>query len=263
MSNPPLPPYTGGAGARRFSYASVVQSGGAAAALAEGQQRPARSSAFSTTSGGSYPPAQNTSSHHSRHQSRAMESDLHPSGLSSSWGRSGHAQNYAGQWSGLGAGFEEPKVPPFFIPSYLRGSRQARRMDEVNSARLAAQRDARSAHSSNAASLSTSSSSLNLHKMVPSHRGMTHDIIERATTQIPYEEMASPLPSRWVASHEVSGLDLGHAGLEARYSGLTKQHDEAAVVRGDHPIPRECGIFYFEVTVGTKQKERYGTVFYS
>ena len=170
-----------------------------------------------------------------------------------------------GAWAGLAGavsgahGEETPRLPPFFMPSYLRGTRQARRLEEAHSARLASHRDAtRSAHSSNAASLSTSSSSINVHKMVPSHRGMTHDIIERAApVGVAGEEAAAPLPSRWQLGTDVTGMDLLGGGTEARYSGLTKQHEEAAGVRSDVPIPRECGIFYYEVTVGTKQKDGY------
>jgi hypothetical protein len=84
---------------------------------------------------------------------------------------------------------------------------------------------------------------------------MTHDIIERAPPLAPEEP--APLPSRWQLGQDVTGMDLLNEGLEARYSGLTKQHDEAAGVKGDVCIPRECGVFYYEVTVGTKQKEKY------
>jgi hypothetical protein len=191
-----------------------------------------------------------------------MDTDMHTgSGLSSSWGRSGYvsATPYANStWAGLAAASnvlqEDPKLPPFYIPSYLKGTRQARKLHEAHQARLAAQRDSRSAHSSNAASLSTSSSSLNVHKMVPSHRGMTHDIIERAPPSA--EDAPAPLPSKWTLGSDVTGMDLLNGGTEARYSGLTKPHDEAACVKSDCAIPRECGIFYYEVTVSTKQKEK-------
>jgi hypothetical protein len=87
---------------------------------------------------------------------------------------------------------------------------------------------------------------------------MTHDIIERAApSAAATEDTPAPLPSRWALGHDVTGLDLFNGATEARCSGLSKQHDEAACVRGDCTIPRECGIFYYEVTVGTKQKEKY------
>jgi hypothetical protein len=164
--------------------------------------------------------------------------------------------SYSNQWTGVGNSFDELKSPTFFIPSYLRGSRHAQRLHDAHKAKLAAQRDARSAQSSNAASLSTSSSSVNLHKMVPSHRGMTHDIIERAPAPV-FEDTPAPLPSRWNHNDKFSGVDLLPGGLEVRYNGLSKTHDEAAAVRADEPMPRECGIYYFEVTVLSKGKEGY------
>ena len=178
-----------------------------------------------------------------------------------------------GAWAGLagamslGGGREEAeRIPTFFMPSYLRGSRHARRLEEAHERRLVASREAgtgtsgaggtRSGHSSNAPSLSTSSSSLNVHKMVPSHRGMTHDIIERAPSIGMSEDIPSPLPSRWQNQEGVQGIDLLNAQMEARYSGLTKANaDEAAGVRSEVHVPRECGIFYYEVTVGSKQKD--------
>lgn len=184
-----------------------------------------------------------------------MDSSVLPAALSGSVGRVGTWPTYANsnQWAaGLTATLEESKVPHFFIPSYLRGTRIARRLHQQYQARLTAHRTSRSGHSS----LSTSSSSLNLHKMVPSHRGMTHDIIERPGPQGSLDDAPPPLPSKWSVPHDVTGMDLSNGGLDARYSGLLKQNDEAAVVRGEYTIPRECGIFYFEVTVGTKQKER-------
>lgn len=267
MSNPPLPPYSGpAAGPRRAStYASVVQGQNNMPQPPASQPSGRSSIGYTAAPGSSYPPAAHAAStSHIRHQSRGMDTDMHSGGLSSSWGRSGHVSAYANTWAGLasaagGAGglsSEEAKLPSFFIPSYLKGTRQARKLEEAHVARVVAQRDSRSAHSSNAASLSTSSSSVNVHKMVPSHRGMTHDIIERALPSASVEDAPAPLPSRWALGHDVTGMDLLNAATEARYSGLTKQHDEAACVRADCTIPRECGIFYYEVTVGTKQKER-------
>jgi Ran-binding protein 9/10 len=147
----------------------------------------------------------------------------------------------------------------FFIPSYLKGLRHAERLEEAHKASLAAARDARSAHSSNAGSLSTSSSSINLHKMVPTHRGLASEVIERAPpTPIYPEDAPAPLPSRWNDNDKFSGLDLMNGGLELKYNGVPKPNDsEAAAVRADHPMPRECGIYYYEVTVVSKSKDGY------
>jgi Ran-binding protein 9/10 len=235
---------------RRFSYASVLQRN--ASSTSPSLNPPNRSGSNISGSGsGSYPPPHGS---HSRHQSRGMEAEGSHSGPSASWGRAGHLPSYSSHWIGVGNGLDDPKTPSFFVPSYLRGSRHAERLEEAYRAKLAAQRDSRSNHSSNAGSLSTSSSSINLHKLVPSHRGMTHDIIERAPAPV-YEDTPAPLPSRWNQTDKYAGLDLNPDGLEVRYNGMSKTHEEAAAVRADHPMPRECGIYYYEVTVASKGKE--------
>jgi Ran-binding protein 9/10 len=95
---------------------------------------------------------------------------------------------------------------------------------------------------------------VNLHKMVPSYRGMTHDIIER-TPPAPPDESVAPWPTRWNENDKYGGLDLQGDGLEVRFSGPTKTQDEAAAIRADHPMPRQAGIYYYEITVVSKGKE--------
>ncbi|KIW08834.1 uncharacterized protein PV09_00763 [Verruconis gallopava] len=266
MSNPGLPPY------RRTSYASIVQ-GGSSSGNASAQGHPSSSSPLSSRPpisypGASYPPSAFLATGralygHNPTRRAGPIPGMDVDTLASSWGRS------QGLHAAVGSLSDDLRLPPFFVPSYLCRTRQARRLAEAHAARVAAaQRDgsggtaagnanARSAHSSNAGSLSTSSSSVNVHKMVPSHRGMTHDIIERAPPSSvgSGDDAPAPLPTRWQVGQDVTGIELSNGATEARYTGQTKQPDEAAGVRGDVPIPRECGIFYYEVTVGTKQKE--------
>jgi hypothetical protein len=150
---------------------------------------------------------------------------------------------------------EAAKADTFFIPPHLEGSRYAEQLRESHRARVAAQRDARSPYSSTPGSLSTSSSSVNLHKMVPSHRGMTHDIIERAPLPTFLESSPPPLPSKWNESDKFAGLEVLNSGLEVKFTGGAKPNDEAAAVRADYPMPKACGIYYFEVTIVSKGKE--------
>jgi hypothetical protein len=152
-------------------------------------------------------------------------------------------------------GAPPPDVPRFFVPSYLRGSKHAEKLEEAHKAKLAAQREHKSAHMSNAGSLSTSSSSVNLHKMAPSHRGLTHEIIERAPVLV--DEPVAPWPTRWNDGDRFSQLELESEGRTAKFSGTQKTHDEAAAVRADFPMPRQCGIYYFEITVISKGKDGY------
>jgi hypothetical protein len=87
---------------------------------------------------------------------------------------------------------------------------------------------------------------------------MTHDIIERAAPATAIEEAPAPLPTRWVVGQDAVHIDVSEGGLEARYTGSgSRNADEASCVRGDVPIPRECGVFYYEVTVISKNRGRY------
>jgi hypothetical protein len=140
------------------------------------------------------------------------------------------------------------------VPSYLRASKHAEKLQEAHKAKLAAQREYRSHQASNPASLSTSSSSANLHKMAGSHRGLTHEVIERAPPVF-VDEPVAPWPTRWNEADRFSQLELEDGGRLAKFSGTQKTHDEAAAVRADFPMPRQCGIYYYEVTVISKGKD--------
>ncbi|PYI05708.1 hypothetical protein BO78DRAFT_317423 [Aspergillus sclerotiicarbonarius CBS 121057] len=142
---------------------------------------------------------------------------------------------------------------PYFTPSYLRNSRYVSRLDAARRAKLAAHRDG-AAPSATSNSISTSSSQGSLPRIAPSHRGMTYDIIER---ELPGDDdHLLPLPSRWNDDDKYSGLELTNGGLEVRYTGPVNKHDhEAAAVRADNPMPPQCGIYYFEITIISKPKE--------
>ena len=116
-----------------------------------------------------------------------------------------------------------------------------------------------------------------------SHRGLAHEVVERlpsgaggtgsgsgsgnnfigCTTanmsqhQLQQsEETLAPLPSRWSEIDRFPGLEVLAGGWQVRFaSSKTGTHDEAAAVRADHPMPRRCGIYYYEVTVMSKGKE--------
>jgi Ran-binding protein 9/10 len=160
---------------------------------------------------------------------------------------------------------DDLRSPPFFIPSYMRGSRYADQLVAANKARIAAAKEARAQQNASGSRgenepLSTSSSGVNLHKMVPSHRGMTHDIIERAPPQASGEEAGAQLPTKWNDRDKLTGLEVLTDGTEIRFGsgGLSKaSHDEAAAVRADHPMPRQCGVYYFEVSVVSKGREGF------
>jgi hypothetical protein len=83
---------------------------------------------------------------------------------------------------------------------------------------------------------------------------MTYDIVEHHP---PHEDDSlSPLPSRWNEADKFAGLELQADGLELRYMGQANKHEhEAAAARADHPIPPQCGIYYYEVTILNKNKD--------
>ena len=146
---------------------------------------------------------------------------------------------------------------PFFTPSYLRQSRHVQRLRKAWDEHLAELQE--SAHlnpPSKRPSLSTQSSNTNLGKMHSSHihRGVVQDVIERIPPPT-QDDLSHPLPSRWSEDDRQSGLEILADGTEVRFSGVTKTSDEAASVRSDYPMPKEVGMYYFEVTVLSRGKE--------
>ena len=247
---------------RQTSYASV-------AAGTHNQLAPGRSGAFSYLMNSNASPSgytQNPSNDpHSRipqytgdSEAQAEEAINIPGSWGGGGGGGGSTPHYSNQytlgrryaWGGSGG----TDINGFFKPSYLRDSKYMERLEAAHKAKMAIQREASSAHSSNPGSLSTSSSSVSLHKMAPSHRGMTYEIIER---EPPTEDDGlAPLPSKWAEVDKYGGLEIAPDGLDVKYVGLSKLHDhEAAAARADHPMPPQCGIYYFEVTIISKGKE--------
>lgn len=164
--------------------------------------------------------------------------------------------------------FDPFSSSPFFIPSYLRNSSYAARLNADHQARLASAEndDATSNPLSALSSSSTSSGHGHGHghgntgpRIALSHRGMTHDVIEREPPSIDDFRIPLPLlPSRWSDTDKFPTLETLHGGLEVRYTGPLNKHDhEAAAVRTDNPMPPQCGIYYFEITILSKPKEGY------
>lgn len=249
---------------RRSSYASVVSGGVAASPL---NQSPfslanigvAPSSTLTFSSPAHYRPeptsSSTTTSRLPRHTSVLdAEMQMNNGGGSSSWRRAGNTlPTYSRQFSqhpGYDSFYSGTSADDdFFTPSYLRNSRYIARLEAAHRSRLAAQRE-----SASNPPLSASSSHVNLHRIAPSHRGMTYDIIEKEPSH--ETDNVMPLPSRWNESDKYAGLELLNDGLEVRYMGPPNKHDhEAAAVRADYPMPPQCGIYYFEITILSKSKE--------
>ncbi|KAK2736428.1 hypothetical protein FQN57_000761 [Myotisia sp. PD_48] len=253
---------------RRSSYASVV-SGVAASPAMNTPASPSPWSSFNPmnpTPSNSYPPQYATTDPRlHRFALGATDSEMQANG---NWYRRGLAtlpsfsrrfEKYFDRTgllaSANGLANHDDK---FFTPSYLKSSKYVAQLAAASRAKFpAAQKEASSSsslHTPNPPSLSASSSNVNLHRMAPSHRGMTYDIIEHQPP--PADEPLTPLPSRWNEADKYEGLDLLNDGMEVRYVGPTNKHEhEAAAVRADYPMPPQCGIYYFEITILAKQKE--------
>lgn len=91
------------------------------------------------------------------------------------------------------------------------------------------------------------------------HRGLAHDVIEHAPKPVHAEDVP-PLPSKWNLMDRNTSLDIYNNGLDVKFSGPPRGHDEAAVVRADHPMPKSGGIYYYEIQVLSKGREGYDTI---
>ncbi|TGO30833.1 hypothetical protein BPAE_0003g01180 [Botrytis paeoniae] len=188
-------------------------------------------------------------------------------GRSGSWGRGGQLPSFSSAFGSLANEFSSlanghgygglgGNADHFFVPSYLRGSKYVQKLEEAHKAKVLAHRDG-SAPSSQPSSLSTSASSVNLHaKMVPSHRGRPYDLVEK--TPLIEDETLSPLPSKWSTTDKFGALEVTSDGFEVKLTGPKSMNDrdnEASAIRSDHPMPPQCGIYYFEVTILSRKRE--------
>ncbi|KAK6726415.1 hypothetical protein RB195_004624 [Necator americanus] len=58
------------------------------------------------------------------------------------------------------------------------------------------------------------------------------------------------LPRAWNKNDKYHFLDISHSSLRVSYKGNGKQQQkDAASTRADFPIPPQCGVYYFEITI--------------
>lgn len=183
---------------------------------------------------------------------------------SKSRGHSGHMPNFLSAFGTFGdssaskcnvAGQSEG----FFIPSYLKGSVYAQRLQKEYDAKNALPNNTSSTHSSLAGSLSKSTSSTNLNaRMAPLHQGMNYELIEKAP---PFEhEPLPPLPSKWNNHDKQAALEVLSDGLELKLNMQKPERDreiESCAIRANHPMPSQCGLYYFEVSILARKREEY------
>lgn len=146
----------------------------------------------------------------------------------------------------------------FFIPSYLSDTAYATKLRAAHQAKLKARRAQRPQDTQPAVALpSEPATNGSTRPKPPSKAGADpFDIIERTAT---HEEphAVPPLPSQWSKTDKwPSGIDVMNEGLEVRYTSHKHGSEyEAASIRADHPIPPECGIYYFEVIISYGKRD--------
>lgn len=235
---------TSGIMPRRSSYASV-----------------AAGTAGASSTSGHLPRIVNTGSY--THSTSLDQPSRIPQPISDPDTRGEGGMDIPSSW-GRGSSFSSPRFPSqsygsagilgFFEPSYLKESKYMEKLKAAHKAKLAAQADELLTRSSKPGSLSTSSSSVSLHKMAPSHRGMTYEIIERQPEV--EDDGLTPLPSKWAETDKNPGLEISADGQDVKFVGPSKTLDhEAASTRSDNPMPAQCGIYYYEVSIISKGKE--------
>lgn len=142
-------------------------------------------------------------------------------------------------------------------PSYLQGSHYLARLEQQTHQRALSQRQRQDAQEKNGTSLPSDKPAA---QQQQSYLGIARDVIERTP---PHEEddVMDSLPSRWSAVKEdrASGLDVLSDGLEVKYTGPRDPNErdhEARAIRADQPMPVQCGLYYYEVTIlGRKHNE--------
>ncbi|KAK0208025.1 concanavalin A-like lectin/glucanase domain-containing protein, partial [Desarmillaria ectypa] len=84
---------------------------------------------------------------------------------------------------------------------------------------------------------------------------------ENPTASLPAVDQVLRLPTRWSEEVRHQSLNVSADGRELSYQGSSCNGDRdtahAAAARTDHPIPRACGIYYYEVYVGSKEQKAH------
>ncbi|KAJ2901247.1 Ran-binding protein 10 [Zalerion maritima] len=150
----------------------------------------------------------------------------------------------------------------FFIPSYLRGTVFAEKLQDQYKATI----ELKDSHSMGTQSTSGGGSSGSSNgtngavqngKKSGSHRGVPFQVVERNSHPLE-DRTVGELPTKWNRHDRATHLEVSLDGLEAKFvaprTNNEREH-EAAAIRADNPVPPACGIYYFEVTVLSKKRE--------
>lgn len=82
------------------------------------------------------------------------------------------------------------------------------------------------------------------------------DINRRIASLYPgVDPIATPLPTHWSSVDRRETIYVSADRTLLKYKGLGVNHNDAASVRANHPIPHGCGTYYFEVTIITPERK--------
>ncbi|KAI6182458.1 hypothetical protein M3Y97_00382200 [Aphelenchoides bicaudatus] len=71
------------------------------------------------------------------------------------------------------------------------------------------------------------------------------------------DQSQTPLPRHWSPSDKFKSLILSSDCLRVHYNGKSDSQKEAASIRSNYPIPRNCAVYYFEILVVRKGDTGY------
>lgn len=141
----------------------------------------------------------------------------------------------------------------FFIPTYLRGSKYAKKLEDAHRAKAAAKKN-RSRKAS-----TTSTGVVDVLGKSASYNGVTLEVVEKAPPR--NADDPEPLPSKMNVNDKHSNVEVIADGQEIKFSQHTpkdraaQQESNAYAIRADTVVPQASGLYYFEVTVLTKNSD--------
>ncbi|TWU72496.1 hypothetical protein ED733_001840 [Metarhizium rileyi] len=152
---------------------------------------------------------------------------------------------------GLDYGVKDPE--PFFVPSYLYGSSYVRRLEAAHKARRQARSEALKDHNREMASgLSRGQPGVKIFPTpISGMPGSSHTHLERLAWP-KFDEEFMPLPSQWNKADSGGSIEFLATGRALKFIGSrnhSERDHEAAAVRADHPMPAECGLYYYEAHI--------------
>lgn len=148
-------------------------------------------------------------------------------------------------------------INSFFIPSYLKGSKYAKKLEDAHRAKAAAKKIHSNDPSSASAGRAEFGKPYSFDGTFPgTYNGVALELVEKA---LPRDiDEPEPLPTKMNVNDKDKDVEVLADGLEIKFTTATGkppamgQELRAFSIRGDAVIPMECGIYYFEVEVLTK-----------